>query len=471
MLLNKIAQNTGMTECGKNWLTFALDPMHDNQIIHLSGWPDQSTAPSISRAVKKTLTVRTNQPVGQLWDASIVVWPWLATPVLYTYNSPGFNVMTEPPLGGPVTPNQVSAYCVPANGPVAYEGAPTSGVSIGIPSDMNGQGRCIAMGFEIFNATAEIYKQGSVVVWRQAVNMGESETTQFKTGAVVTNVASTKTIVEPPRTATDAYLLPGSRQWKAADGCYVVVPFSGLDNPAKPPEAIAPLVVIGADRKAGPSQAQSIMTGPGTSADVTNKLIPINQVGAYFSGLSDQTILTVNVIWYYEYFPSVYDQVMLPLARPSCEPDYNALKMYAEMLNTLPVGVPFDWNAEGDWWWDVVSGIREHAGTIGSLFGGPGTLIGTAASAAAAAYQDGYMTAPSAKKPAQPGKRPKPKPPQPRARPAQRKAEVVKIVEVKDEGRGGAGPARKGRKRPNRKNKKPLNRKDLALVKELLKGY
>jgi hypothetical protein len=136
---------------------------------------------------------------------------------------------------------------------------------------------------------------------------------------------------------------------------------------------------------------------------------PIALTGSIFSGLSPTSSLQLSVVWYYEDFPSPVSDI-LTLAKPSCEYDPVALKMYTEVLNKLPVVVPANWNPAGEWFWDVVTAIREHAASVGTMIGGaPGAVIGKAASTVAGWAQDRYMTAPGSSVPVPSGRRGGPK--------------------------------------------------------------
>jgi hypothetical protein len=117
-------------------------------------------------------------------------------------------------------------------------------------------------------------------------------------------------------------------------------------------------------------------------------------VGIIATGNNPNSKFTLKVVWYYEEFPDIQSDV-LTLATPSCQYDPLALQIYSECLNSLPVAVPSSWNEAGDWWWDVVSAIKDHAGTLGGLLGGPtGAAIGQAAGTVAGWARDKYMTAP-----------------------------------------------------------------------------
>jgi hypothetical protein len=87
-----------------------------------------------------------------------------------------------------------------------------------------------------------------------------------------------------------------------------------------------------------------------------------NIAGAYFSGLSNQTTLQVQLLRYYERFPSATvdaDQPLVVLAKPSCRFDPTALEAYSAMLRHIPTGVPARYNGLGDWFREAAETVRD----------------------------------------------------------------------------------------------------------------
>jgi hypothetical protein len=122
---------------------------------------------------------------------------------------------------------------------------------------------------------------------------------------------------------------------------------------------------------------------------------PVHLVGAFMTGLSQETTLTVTWNVYYETFPSVDEREILVLATPSARYDGKALEVLNYALATLPVGVPASMNPLGEWFWNVVDTIADIAPAIGGMIGGPGgALIGAGARKGAKALS-AYNTAPS----------------------------------------------------------------------------
>jgi hypothetical protein len=248
------------------------------------------------------------------------------------------------------------------------------------------------MGVEIVNTTAAINAQGVVTVWR------ESQLTPSDFHVRSLNPGFTaRALRGPPKNAASALLIPGSRQWKAVDGCYEISTFSTAENPPTAPTYIQPMVSINTtdDQESTSGNVTVNNTAvswvpDGAFISTTRyfpclKIHPISMHGAIFAGLSTTTTLTLNVIQYYETFPSPAEQSVLSLATPSASYDPVALALHSRAINELPVGVPATWNPAGEWFSNVLDVVSTLAPMVGRFFGPAGALAGAATGAAAKA--------------------------------------------------------------------------------------
>jgi hypothetical protein len=88
------------------------------------------------------------------------------------------------------------------------------------------------------------------------------------------------------------------------------------------------------------------------------------------------TLITRAIV---EYLPDPYSMVY-NMARPSPPPDYNALALYAKVVSTLPMAVPYSQN-EG-FWQDVWNFMKKVLGVVSSVaptMGPIGQIVGAAA--------------------------------------------------------------------------------------------
>jgi hypothetical protein len=393
-ILSKLANDGVISVCGKDWLTAALDPMHDAQLSALEGWPDVETAPSVIRQIKQTVSITAPTGLtGSTWDCHIVQWPWLnamvfANPSVRTGNYLSSN--TAPTVNTNIYGGVQAFATDPATNPAFMMGAatgvqaaPLATVDLSDPLYTQGATRLVGMGWEVTNTTAEIYKQGSVVPYR----LPEPRVQPQYFGVVGIGSTTSQLLRPPPQTTASAMLIAGGRQWAAKDGCYTVVPFIGQDNPPESVGYVSPSVIqneaaedIVQQTSINLASQLAVNTsvvmhplacnnGAGITSDPASKMYPIHQTGAIFTGLSLQTTLQLTVNMYLESFPGLAEKSILVLAKPSCQYDPRALAIFSECLRTLPVSVPAGMNGLGDWFADAVLVASEYIAPIAKTLG------------------------------------------------------------------------------------------------------
>lgn len=422
--LEKISEGKVLTKDGKNWLIQATDPFHDTT-VESTGYPDCDIAGSVVQVVKKSATFQCPAEITTgTWDAHIVQWPVVnnnigqkvtlkhsnfitttSSPVATPYNIGGFTGMAGPSGQGLYGS---SSICYPV-------------VNIGLdPKFTEGTARVVGMGYEIINSTADIYKQGMCTVYRQPTpNINRRATYTYGTDA--TNLVrqgdfSAYVLPQPPSVLSEAVMLSGSKQWAAEEGCYNVATMNSLDNPPHQPEPIAILSVesentvnyVG-NAAAVISNINSVSVGTGTHyAPFSCHLAPFNMSGAYFTGLSLQTTLTLNVIFYVERFPTPFDTDLVVMAKPSPFYDPVAQELYCKAMCSMPAGVMVKENPFGEWFRDVVHNIAQHSGPVLSALSVVHPGFGLAAGAAKI-VEDLTETKREAKREAQKASKPVPR--------------------------------------------------------------
>lgn len=192
----------------------------------------------------------------------------------------------------------------------------------------------------------------------------------------------------PPRDLGDATLLAGSKTWEAKKGCYLVSTLNTLDNPAKTQKPQICLYwnsPIDADGGSGLGIGTGVADTAAPATDKTQPSMqytaPFNLAGAFFSGLSDQTTLTINVNWYVERFPTPQDKDLVVMASPSPGHDALAMDIYAKAMRLMPVGVQQNENPFGEWFQSVVRSIGKivvpalkTAGVVNPMAGALGVI-------------------------------------------------------------------------------------------------
>jgi hypothetical protein len=439
-LLDRLVQAEKLTQKGRDWLIAALDPMHDTQLPNLAGWPDIEDQASVVRCYKQSVTVSCPNAISGNWDLVMQTYPVLNEKNTFVTGSRYNNAITSFSSDSvPIGALRYSIYDPGSQWDLATTASDAAGYGVIPLPDLvaSGNGRLLGMGFEVTNTTAEIYRQGTAYVWRtpqqqngdglwgvrRAVDIvtpdpesmirrsfpqGES---MF--GALSPDVTTTTIVImdgmlgtqvqwTPPQ-AQSIMLLPGSRSWEAAKGCYCVVPFISAENPVVPPDYKQPIIVDVFDSNlAAPNNTTDIAAVPPSTVTVAGaalygiynpvKWAPVHSSGAAFLGLSNQSTMTITVNMYYEYFPQSSDVSLVTLAKPSAAYDPVALELYSIALSQMPVGVEASMNGLGDWFAGIVSTYAPAIGAALTPIFGPGALaIGSAAKGIA----DSYLTSQS----------------------------------------------------------------------------
>lgn len=389
-LLSKLGDRLGMTEAGKAAVTIMLDPFHDNPVA-IKGYPDGSISKNVVQVIKQSMTIVAPPGLATtaLWDCSIVDWPWETPTVFSTIKGaplflPGsvtgpnfFSNDINVTLGTGVL-GGLTAYAVPSgSGMNAFNQGVNAGTtsvkSLQLPSLYNnGKRRVIAKAFEVYNTTAELYKGGTVCVWTSPVPDITDATTInvhaiFGTSPVVgaNQIAVSAVEMEsPPAGTAAALLLAGSKQWDAVKGCYVPGRLHSEDIPTNDYYPIIPMIcdntwntVAGNPTPGVIVPALSQWTDPSSTVLLGYNPVQFTQfdmTGAMFTGLTQQSTLTVNWNIVVERFPSNQDLDLVVLAVEPPERDDVAIRFLSHALSELPVGVPVDMNGLGDWFKDAI---------------------------------------------------------------------------------------------------------------------
>jgi hypothetical protein len=378
--LERLAREEFLTADGKNWLVLATDPFHDERVVP-TGFPDVNTTGSVVQTVSKTVTVsNTTGTSTGAWDAHIVLWP---TPLTYSeeaYQDPIVGSVAFPYLikstDYDVAPNNfggLTAQVVPTGTPtISFALAPgaQSSFNLDLTGFASGIYRVVGMGVEVHDTTAELYKQGSVTCYRisNPTPLNSSQTTGFIASGTVASpgpvheTIPVKFIGTPPTTVQEAKLVPDSKQWEAKKGAYAVATLSTVENP---PVVLKNELVGFPDFNGLYVYGQPVVALTVNSnlytAPHRNNLLPFNTTGLYFTGLHASFSLTVNVVWYVEKFPTLNDQQLLVLTKPSPAFDQMALDIYSGTMSRMPVAVPVNMNPLGEWFEDVVNDVAGFA--------------------------------------------------------------------------------------------------------------
>jgi hypothetical protein len=397
--LGKLVEGHQISNDGKEWLTLALDPFHDYN-HQIAGYPDADCSQTVVSCYQYQTDV--TAPVGAAanWDAHVYTMP--------ICQSSSFDVETmnaawtgvQQPAATVAVPTGPLNIWTGTQGVNLFPNAPlpatvTTNVlpALGNRDLCSGITRVIGVGFEITNTTSELNKQGAVTTYRMP-QLGSTMQIAWQ-NAAATQVSSVTGEMwrEPPQTISDVNVLKGARTWDAKEGVYATCLQNSVHNPLKQYESSALLF----EPIAEPTATSTVRLGPfltvpasaaspnaSVMAFLPNQTMPFDTTGAYFTGLSHETTLTIKLKVYVERAPTWADPKLSVLASPSAGYDVRALELYAQAANMLPAAVKVGENAKGDWWRAVLSVLKTAAIPVGMalnpFFPGAG-LIGAGVAA------------------------------------------------------------------------------------------
>jgi len=282
--MRSLCQERLITPEACDWVKFALDPFHDQQLENLRGYPDIATEPTVVVKIRQAVNISAPHglPDGNTWDCHMVL-----SPIDYAPKSATVGVRAQPMGAGTGATNTYNAAGLITGAKLndSFTASKTSrmdGLIINsVPGDGNGEGnttftpahmppssedesalyashnitlddyldyadtdlgvyRIVYSGFEVVNTTAQIYKQGAVTVYEygnsyetgtsspdgyDAVNGGASNE-RFPVGVY----NPTNYFRCPPNNLAEAKIMPGSHSWAAQDGSYNTAKFQ-TENP------------------------------------------------------------------------------------------------------------------------------------------------------------------------------------------------------------------------------------------------
>lgn len=381
-LIDKMVANKTLTPEGRDWLITALDPFHD--LDHqVAGYPDaDSSQTTVSVYQYATDVAKPGNITTATWDAHIFTLPFTTANGAAMGLNDGLIDATRTEVELEAAPasinfNMVNVMTNNANSSLfptthAEATAPTLGmINLPLNDQFNGtNSRIIGMAVEVVDTTAEVYKQGSLTVYKLPQNKCMSDL--YMVGPVrVFERSPTAVYRTPPPTVADALKLVGSRQWAARDGCYSLVTQSTVDNPLNPNEARWITMWTGARIGAAHYALHSPPSHHGLAANAppipsaaspaySLQMVPFNSTGIMLCGLNAASTFRVKVKMIVESAPAPWQSDLVVLASPSAPYDPIALEAYSKTLASLPVGVPASENGLGDWFAglaDIVSKI------------------------------------------------------------------------------------------------------------------
>lgn len=382
--LAKTCRALSITEKGKRWLDCALDPFKDLN-MPTAGFPDSVVLPSVIETIHDSISVSVPASAGAgLWDCNVFLDQlYSSIPMFETNYLSGNSVAFT--FGQGVTPYTRGGLQVRSGPAGSALGMTSSTGALAFKSDVIPEAdvRIVGLGLEIHNTTAELQKQGALITYRIPDTPVANGTVVLAvdngTTACISSSYKKLDLIEPPATAGEAIDMPGSLQWEAKDGAYVVAVLDQPENPPLEPETNFPLSF---DATSGKFYAPALLTtGTAKLVTVASKPMPtaFSLSGVYLTGLSNSTTLQVNLTYYVEIFPTK-NNVLRRVSQPSTTSDPNALKLYGQIVSALPTGVMVAENFLGGFISGVAriaSGFVRYAPQIARVASGAVEVVNT----------------------------------------------------------------------------------------------
>lgn len=243
--------------------------------------------------------------------------------------------------------------------------------------------RIIAIGYEITNTTADIYKQGSITV----AALPSAVTDYGLLTVVDTNAApyaqhSFQTYFPTKFAATRDGLIgiPGAATWAAKEGAYVIPRMITHTMPVEAPSSNQRAVVC---QDSASATAYAATTPLGFQVLDGASYPFIRGVGAsgfaatqvFLNGLSHETSLTITMRTIVEYFPT-FGSALLSLTTPSPAFSPKAFEIYSRACQLAPYAVPVKQNGAGEYFRKVLHFISAASGAVSPLVGSFAPLAG-----------------------------------------------------------------------------------------------
>lgn len=371
-VMNAMVSTGQLSSAGMAFLKLATDPWHDNKIDNFKGVPDFTMGNSVTCSVVQELNISKPLAVGAgNWKVRISTNP-IGGAVKCTQYNFGRNAgdriagtdTTLWPIAVDFRPDGVDFPDFPGTDSTLYKG-------LELPlAYRQGPFKVAAVGVEVVNTTAALSQQGLATCSRM------NQTTDRDFTAVLYNAPaggnwdplSVTPVRAPPKNLSEMLLLPDTTQWHAKEGAYAVAELLSVGTVPPSIEPRFPLVLSGdlgngVAPALGPTLTNQVV---GTQAALwlpgdNPGIVPMNSSIIMFSGLSDETTLTLRVRWIIERYPNDNQPEIVVLATPTASFDPIALELYARVMRKLPVAVMFKENNSQDWWKTVLAGLADIA--------------------------------------------------------------------------------------------------------------
>lgn len=231
-------------------------------------------------------------------------------------------------------------------------------------SQLEGQYKLVAGGFQVHNTTSTLYTSGSVS--NVHVDDGAQRGTYFRNHAGSNQFYPMTTLRTPPTTIESVTQYPGSAVWAAREGSYHIFTLSDPTN--KSGRLISDTIGMYQQYQHTGSWVYAGWAPPPDTA-IQMSLLNWDMSVSHYSGLSAQTTLNVTVRYYLESFPGPQDPIV-SLARETTPYCPLIMCLYSLALQDLVPYTKIKYNPTSKWLNAVLGAISKVAVPTGTIIGG-----------------------------------------------------------------------------------------------------
>lgn len=403
-ITNKIARSENilhavMNKCeispqGQDFIDIYVDPSKDLGGIKCAGYPDASNRNVTVHHIKRSVTV--SAPFGILptdtWACHAFQGPLASPHTIINAVQTRANFITQTRtssniIGGLTILNDITGA---SSNRLGY-GNRISNIAAPIDFFLNSNARVIYQAHQCRNITPELYQSGTVMTYRKTeVPLSETTFEASLWNPVATPAPtgygsmSFKFLETDVGEYSDLLQLPGSKQWEAKKGHYCVGSTCSMEQPVGTDKAEAILFkdtrlesTSGNNASRWMSETSPYVPIPNYDVEFLGNLpsgvfnqpfiTNFNTSGAYYTGLSPQTVLVFTAIFGIEEAPNSLDTKMTSLAHISPCYDPCALELMSKLNHVMPSGVPVEDNGTGDYL-GFIADLASMVGVPGSAF-------------------------------------------------------------------------------------------------------
>lgn len=326
-------------------LALVTDPYHDYNLPTYA-YPDGTNLISAVKRYTSRTTVRCPFILtpGDTWDFHIFATPLHQIVVPLEVQITGNALVMTSTNNLTIGPLNIWYYHYASDGTLKASTSEALGQPISNDDIRTTQRRTVSFGYELHNITPELYREGSLTVYRTPVVNSSAD---FVHGS---SFYHTNIIGSFPTDLQAANLLPNSRTWEAKKGAYCV-------NLPAPVNDFSTILSQNFVMKMGKGNSYYGLQ-PGTSTDASYRVTwsSLACTGIFSSRFaSDAQAFSLDMRQVLELAPNASDTNTLMFAS-SCPPlDRMFIKIYKRMFNEIPPGTQVSNNASGDWFRKIVA--------------------------------------------------------------------------------------------------------------------